>query len=47
LHDAVSTIAGKAGANLSAFVAKIDVLREQTQGQTLSQIIELVLTTAN
>ena len=43
LHDAVSTIAGKAGANLSAFVAKIDVLREQTQGQTLRQIIELVL----
>ena len=43
LHDAVSTIAGKAGANLSAFVAKIDVLREQTHGQTLSQIIELVL----
>jgi len=43
LHDAVSTIAGKAGANLSAFVAKIDVLREQMQGQTLRQIIELVL----
>jgi len=43
LHDAVSTISGKAGANLSAFVAKLDVLREQTQGQTLRQIIELVL----
>ncbi len=43
LHDAVSTISGKAGANISAFVAKIDVLREQTQGQTLRQIIELVL----
>jgi DNA helicase-2/ATP-dependent DNA helicase PcrA len=43
LHDAVSTIPGKAGANLSAFVAKLDVLREQTQGQTLRQIIELVL----
>ena len=28
---------------LSAFVAKIDVLREQTQGQTLRQIIEMVL----
>lgn len=43
LHDAVSTIAGKAGTNLAAFIAKIDVLREQTQGQTLRQIIELVL----
>ncbi|NDC61170.1 MAG: DNA helicase II [Betaproteobacteria bacterium] len=43
LHDAVSTIPGKAGANLSAFVAKLDVLREQTQGQTLGQIINLVL----
>jgi DNA helicase-2/ATP-dependent DNA helicase PcrA len=43
LHDAVCTIGGKAGANISAFVAKIDVLREQTQGQTLRQIIEMVL----
>ena len=43
LHDAVSTIGGKAGANISAFIAKIDVLREQTQGQTLRQIIEMVL----
>jgi DNA helicase-2/ATP-dependent DNA helicase PcrA len=29
LHDAVSAVPGKAGANLGAFVAKIDVLREQ------------------
>jgi DNA helicase-2/ATP-dependent DNA helicase PcrA len=43
MHDAVSAVSGKAGANLSAFVAKIDVLREQTQGQTLRQIIELLL----
>jgi len=43
LHDAVSTVAGKAGANLGAFVAKIDVLREQSQGLTLREIIELVL----
>ena len=43
LHDAVSTLTGKAGANISAFVAKIDVLREQTQGQNLRQIIELLL----
>jgi DNA helicase-2/ATP-dependent DNA helicase PcrA len=28
----VSAVPGKAGANLGAFVAKIDVLREQTQG---------------
>jgi DNA helicase-2/ATP-dependent DNA helicase PcrA len=43
MSDAVTAVAGKAGANLSAFVAKIDVLREQTQGQNLRQIIELVL----
>ncbi len=43
LHDAVSATTGKAGANLGAFVAKIDVLREQTQGLTLREIIELVL----
>jgi len=43
LHDAVSQLGGKAGANLGAFVAKIDVLREQTQGITLREIIELVL----
>ncbi|MGJ7491855.1 UvrD-helicase domain-containing protein [Variovorax sp. ZT4R33] len=43
LHDAVSAVGGKAGANLSAFVAKIDVLREQTVGISLREIIELVL----
>ena len=43
MSDAVNAVAGKAGANLSAFVAKIDVLREQTQGQNLRQIIELLL----
>ncbi len=43
LHDAVSIIPGKAGANFGAFVAKLDVLREQTQGATLREIIELVL----
>ena len=32
LHDAVSAVTGKAGANLRRFVAKIDVLREQTAG---------------
>ncbi|MET3390617.1 UvrD-helicase domain-containing protein [Variovorax atrisoli] len=43
LHDAVSVVGGKAGANLTGFVAKIDVLREQTQGASLREIIELVL----
>ena len=43
LHDAVSTVPGKAGANLGAFVAMVDVLREQTQGLTLRAIIEQML----
>ncbi|MGB3072193.1 MAG: UvrD-helicase domain-containing protein [Ottowia sp.] len=43
LHDAVSAVPGKAGANLSGFVAKVDVLREQTAGLTLREIIEAVL----
>ena len=43
LHDAVSAIGGKAGSNLSAFVARIDVMREQTEGSTLREIIEAVL----
>ena len=43
LHDAVSTTAGKAGAKLASFVAMIDVMREQTPGLTLREIIDLVL----
>ena len=43
LHDAVSATTGKAGANLAAFVAMLDVLREQTEGLTLREIIDLVL----
>ncbi len=43
LHDAVSATTGKAGANLGGFVAKLDVLREQTQQMTLRDIIEMVL----
>ena len=43
LHDAVSAVAGKAGANLAGFVAMVDVLREQTAGKTLREIIELLL----
>jgi DNA helicase-2/ATP-dependent DNA helicase PcrA len=43
LHDAVSGVAGRAGAAIGAFAAKIDVMREQTEGRTLRQIIEFVL----
>ncbi len=43
LHDSVGLVGGKAGTNLSAFVAKMDVLRERTQNITLREIIELVL----
>ncbi|MBS7807089.1 UvrD-helicase domain-containing protein [Variovorax sp. PCZ-1] len=47
LHDAVSVVTGKAGTSLGSFVAKMDVLREQTQGLTLREIIELVLQHSN
>ncbi|MBV8620911.1 MAG: UvrD-helicase domain-containing protein [Curvibacter sp.] len=43
LHDAVSALSGKAGTNIAAFVARIDVMREQTEAMTLREIIELVL----
>ena len=43
LSEAVGQVGGKAGANLSAFVAKIDVLRERTQNATLRETIEAVL----
>ncbi len=43
LHDAVSVVTGKAGTSLGGFVAKMDVMREQTSGLTLREIIELVL----
>jgi len=43
LHDATTAVSGKAGANLGNFVARIDVLREQTQGLSLREIIDLVL----
>lgn len=46
LVDVVSSLPGRAGANLSAFVAKIDVLREQTAGCTLREIIEQMLETS-
>ncbi len=44
LHDAVSTLTGRAGANLTAFVALVDVLRESTQGMNLRGIIGQMLT---
>ena len=43
LHDAVSLVTGSAGAKLVSFVALMDVLREQTQGQNLRTIIDKVL----
>ncbi len=43
LSDAVSGLSGKAGTNIGAFLAGIDVLREQTLGMTLREIVERVL----
>jgi len=43
LYDAVTAVAGKAGTKLQAFVALIDVLREETQGKTLRETIEQML----
>ena len=39
----MSAVPGKAGTNFKAFVAMIDVLREQTEGQSLRGIIEQML----
>ena len=43
LSDAVTAVGGAAGTKLQGFVAKIDVLREETQGKSLRQTIERVL----
>jgi len=43
LSDAASGLSGKAGTNIGAFVAGIDVLREQTQGLSLRETIEATL----
>jgi DNA helicase-2/ATP-dependent DNA helicase PcrA len=43
LHDAVSAVTGRAGAAIGGFAAKLDVMRERTQGMTLREIITLVL----
>jgi len=39
----VQATTGKAGANLMAFVAKIDTMRKQTEGLTLREIMEVML----
>ena len=43
LHDAVSALTGRAGAAIAGFVAKMDVMREQTVGMNLRDIIALML----
>jgi len=43
LHDAVSALKGRPGALISAFVAKIDVLREQTAASGLRDIVATML----
>jgi DNA helicase-2/ATP-dependent DNA helicase PcrA len=43
LSQSVTAVPGKAGANLGAFVAMIDAMREVTTGLTLRQIIEHVV----
>ena len=43
LFDAVSAVTGRAGVGLTGFVAKLDVMREATQGQTLRDIMQTVL----
>ncbi|WP_294771140.1 UvrD-helicase domain-containing protein [uncultured Rhodoferax sp.] len=43
LHDAVSLLPGRPGALIGGFVAKIDVLREQTANLNLKDIIRLML----
>jgi DNA helicase-2/ATP-dependent DNA helicase PcrA len=43
LHDAVSTLSGRPGAVIAGFVAKLDVLREQTASLNLKDIIKLML----
>ena len=43
LHQSVGAVAGKAGANLAAFNALVDAMRDATKGLTLREIIEHVL----
>ena len=43
LHQAVPALTGRARANLAAFTGLIATLRQQAQGQTLDQVVELVV----
>ncbi|MGQ0709390.1 MAG: UvrD-helicase domain-containing protein [Rhodoferax sp.] len=43
LHDAVSTLSGRAGTAVATFVAKLDVMREHTARHKLSDIVRAVL----
>jgi len=43
LYQSVGAVTGKSGANLQAFIAMIDAMREATQGLTLREIIEHML----
>src|SRR4051812_2200778 len=43
LYQAVESVSGKGGANLRAFVGRVDAMREETRGLTLRQIIEHML----
>ncbi len=43
LSEAVTGVSGKAGANIGAFLAKIEILRERTEGKTLRDIISMAL----
>ncbi len=43
LAQSVGAVAGKGGANLQAFVALVDAMREATRGLTLREIIEHML----
>jgi DNA helicase-2/ATP-dependent DNA helicase PcrA len=43
LAQSVGAVAGKSGANLQAFVALVDAMRDATRGLTLREIIEHIL----
>ncbi len=43
LFDAVTALPGRAGTVMAGFVAKLDVMREHTQGRTLREIVRTVL----
>ncbi len=43
LHEAVALLGGTAGTKVGTFLALVDVMREQTAGRTLREIIETVL----